>query len=114
METPNRQGELFDGAAAPRSTVHVSARCCVHVHEGHWVVLGSGVPLLHFAEGDALARAHAIVSIVVRCNERPSTFGDVAARGARSCSGGTSAWRQPHAEAEVGGREAVGSPGGEA
>lgn len=49
---------------------------------------------------------------IVGCNERPSTFGDVAARGARSCSGGTSAWRQPHAEAEVGGREAVGSPGG--
>jgi len=64
MATPTRQGGLFDEGDAPGTTIHVSTRCCVRVQEGHWVVLGSGIPLLHFAEGDATARAHAIVCIV--------------------------------------------------
>jgi len=64
MTTPARQGDLFDGASGPRTTIHVSTRCCLHVQDGHWVALGAGIPLLHFAEGDRMARAHAIVSIV--------------------------------------------------
>jgi prepilin-type processing-associated H-X9-DG protein len=64
MATSTRQDGLFDEGAAPGTTIHVSTRCSVRVQEGHWVVLGSGIPLLHFAEGDAMARAHAIVSIV--------------------------------------------------
>jgi prepilin-type processing-associated H-X9-DG protein len=64
MATPTASEGLFDPGSAPPSTIHVSQRCCVRVQEGHWLVLGSGIPLLHFAEGDAMARAHAIVSVV--------------------------------------------------
>lgn len=64
MATHVSSGGLFDDGSAPGTTLHVSLRCCVRVQEGHCVVLGSGIPLLHFTEGDAMATAHAIVSIV--------------------------------------------------
>ena len=64
MTTPTQQGALFDEGSAPGTTIHVSTRCCVRVRDGHWLVLGSGIPLVHFAEGDETARAHAIVVVV--------------------------------------------------
>lgn len=64
MANATAQGDLFEHRGSDGSTVHVSVRCTLRIRDGHCVVLGSGIPLLHYAEGDEMARAHAIVSIV--------------------------------------------------
>lgn len=64
MPNATGQGDLFEHRVSNGSTIHINARCLVRVQEGHWLVLGSGIPLLHFAAADAMARAHAAVSLV--------------------------------------------------
>jgi prepilin-type processing-associated H-X9-DG protein len=58
------QGELFQAQSPEDGTIVVNERCQVRVQGGHCLVLGSGIPLLHFGEGDTMARAHAIVNLV--------------------------------------------------
>ena len=64
MGTPAGQGALFESGGSDGCTIHVNARCVVRVQDGCWLVLVSGMPLLHFAQGDAMAKAHAVVSLV--------------------------------------------------
>ncbi len=48
----------------PEGTVVVNGRCVLQTREGFRVVVGAGVPLSHYAVGDRMAEAHAIVSLV--------------------------------------------------
>jgi prepilin-type processing-associated H-X9-DG protein len=59
-----RQGALFDDAPRDEEVVTVSARCALRTREGRRVVVVAGVPVLHYAVGDRMAEAHAIVSLV--------------------------------------------------
>ena len=64
MPNATGQGELFERRGADDATIHVNVRCAVRVQDGHWLVLVFGIPLLHFAAVDAMAKAYASVSIV--------------------------------------------------
>lgn len=60
----SKQGELFPGQDPVDGTIVVNERCRVRVQDGRCLVLGSGIPLLLYAEGDTMAKAHAIVNLV--------------------------------------------------
>ncbi len=64
-ETP-KQGELFDSAAAGSTTVAVNARCLLRTEQGLRVVFVAGLPMAHFAVGDRMAAAYAMVTMVER------------------------------------------------
>jgi hypothetical protein len=66
MSGRSKQGELFEAPPGrPGSaTVAINARCALRTAGGHRVVLGGGVPLAHFAIGDRMAEAYAIVTLV--------------------------------------------------
>ena len=57
------QGSLFT-ATADAGTVAINARCMLRTIDGHRVVAVAGVPVAHYALGDAMAEAHAMVSLV--------------------------------------------------
>ena len=57
-------GDLFPDARNAPHTQVINARCLIRVQDGHHVVVGSGVILEHFAQGDHMAEAHAMVSLV--------------------------------------------------
>lgn len=42
----------------------INARCLVRTQGGHRVVLVAGLPIAHYAVGDAMAEAHAMVSLI--------------------------------------------------
>ena len=58
------QQELFTGKKTPDGTVAVNARCLVRTEAGHRVVLVAGIVLCQYSAGDAMAEAHAMVSLV--------------------------------------------------
>jgi len=64
MASIQEQGELFAGGPGPSDTVVVSDRCVVRTRDGHRVLVVAGVAFLHYAVGDRMAEAHAIVSLV--------------------------------------------------
>jgi transposase len=57
-------GDLFSEARNPQDTWVINERCLVRTQEGHRVVIVSGVVLAHYALGDRMAEAHAMVSLV--------------------------------------------------
>jgi len=61
-EPPQR--ELFAADLASRDAVAINARCLVRTQDGHRVVLVAGIPIAHYAIGDAMAEAHAMVSLI--------------------------------------------------
>lgn len=61
-ELPQR--ELFSPASAPQDAVAINARCLMRTQDGHRVVLVAGMPIAHYAVGDAMAEAHAMVSLI--------------------------------------------------
>lgn len=61
-EPPPR--DLFPDDRAPRDAVAINARYLVRTQDGHRVVLVAGMPIAHYAVGDAMAEAHAMVSMV--------------------------------------------------
>lgn len=66
MTPETRQGQLFvpeQFKAAP-DTVFLNGRCAVRTRDGHRAVLVAGVPTAHFAVGDRMAEAYAIVTLV--------------------------------------------------
>ena len=68
------QQELFTGTGVPDGTVAVNARCLVRTEAGHRVVLVAGIVLCQYSAGDAMAEAHAMVSLVVATGPREHHF----------------------------------------
>ncbi len=65
MATDTNQSVLFDDPYGGRSdTVHINGRCRISTQDGFRVVSISGIPLYHYAEGDRMAEAHAMVSLI--------------------------------------------------
>ena len=60
-EPPQR--ELFPPTSVPQDAIAINARCLVRTQDGHRVVLVAGMPTAHYAVGDAMAEAHAMVSL---------------------------------------------------
>ena len=58
------QRELFAADLASPGAVAINARCLVRTQDGHRVVLVAGIPIAHYATGDAMAEAHAMVSLI--------------------------------------------------
>ena len=64
-DATDTQGDLFEGQSlVPDGTTAVNGRCTMRTRDGHRVVVVAGVALLHYALGDAMAEAHAMVSLV--------------------------------------------------
>lgn len=61
-ESPQR--ELLPSESAPQDAIAINARCLVRTQDGHRVVLVAGLPIAHYAVGDAMAEAHAMVSLI--------------------------------------------------
>ena len=102
-EPPQR--ELFPPETAPPDAVGINARCRLQTREGHRAVLVAGVPIAHYAVGDAMAEAYAMVQLVTQGwadqNEVARAFG----RSERSV-------RRYQRRFEGGGLAALGRPGG--
>ncbi len=58
------QGALFEDAPGDEQVVTVSARCVMRTRDGRRIVIVAGVPAHHYAVGDRMAEAHAVVSLV--------------------------------------------------
>jgi len=74
-----RQNDLFPETQSPEDARIINARCLVRTQDGHCVVCVSGIVLAHYAVGDHMAEAHAMVSLVeqgwANQNEVAQTFG---------------------------------------
>jgi transposase len=69
MAPPQQQGDLFAAQAPsrPTDTVAINARCTLRTKDGHRVVLVAGIPIAHFALGDRMAEAYAMVTLIDQC-----------------------------------------------
>lgn len=63
MANPMDQ-DLFPNAWNPPELQVINDRCLIRTQDGHRVVIVSGVVLEHYAVGDRMAEAHAMVSLV--------------------------------------------------
>ena len=99
------QPELFPSDSAAEDAIAINARCLVRTQGGLRVVLVGGMPITHYAVGDAMAEAHAMVSLVEQGwadqNDVARAFG----RSERSV-------RRYQRRFEDGGLAALGRPGG--
>lgn len=59
-----RDGDWFPDARNPDGTCVISDRCLLRTQDGHCVVMVAGVVLAQYTATDALAAAHAMVSLV--------------------------------------------------
>ena len=67
MRPPTEQASqpsLFASPAVPDDLLVVNGRVHVHTRDGHRVVSAGGIVLFHYAVGDRMAEAHAMVSLV--------------------------------------------------
>ena len=67
MVSDAEQGELFERgsvAAGKVGVVVINERCRMQTVGGYRVVTGCGVPVAHYAVGDRMGEAHAMVSLV--------------------------------------------------
>jgi transposase len=60
------QPELFPPESAPTDAVAVNARCLIRTRDNHRAVLVAGVPIAHYAVGDAMAEAYAMIQLVTQ------------------------------------------------
>jgi hypothetical protein len=51
------QPELFPPETAPPDAIGINARCLLRTRDGQRAVLVAGVPIAHYAVGDAMAEA---------------------------------------------------------
>lgn len=58
------QTDLFPDARNQEDTRVINGRCLLRTRDGHRVVLVAGMVLAHYAVGDGMAEAHAMVSLV--------------------------------------------------
>lgn len=61
-EPPQR--ELFSADPASPDAIAINARCLVRTQNGLRVVLVTSIPIAHYAIGDAMAEAYAMVSLI--------------------------------------------------
>jgi hypothetical protein len=61
---PEPQRELFPPDSLPQDAIAINARCLVRTQDGRRVVLVAGMPIAHYAVWDAMAEAHAMVSLI--------------------------------------------------
>jgi transposase len=63
---PKTDGSVLfpEHAAAADGVVVINGRCRLHERDGYRVVSACGLPLAHFAAGDRVGEAHAMVSLV--------------------------------------------------
>ncbi len=64
MAISSSQRDLFLQAPPTDSAVFINDRCQLRVEGDQRVLVGAGVPLAHFAEGDRMAEANAMVLLV--------------------------------------------------
>jgi transposase len=64
MHAREAQGELFADLKPPEGTLVVNDRCLIRTQDGHRLVIVSGIVLWQYTEGDRMAEAHAMVSLV--------------------------------------------------
>jgi transposase len=66
MSAPHQQADLFPVQEGSSSTdaVAINARCSLRTKDAHRVVVVVGVPIAHFALGDRMAEAYAMVTLV--------------------------------------------------
>jgi len=60
----SRERELFPEDGAAGDTIAVNARCLIRTRDGFRLVLVVGAPIAQYTVGDAMAEAHAMVSLV--------------------------------------------------
>ena len=59
-----RQRELFAATAAGADTIKLNERCVLRTEDEHCVLLVNGVPSAHYAVGDRMAEAYAMVCLI--------------------------------------------------
>ena len=64
MGQRREQQDLFAERLGSEDAIQVNDRCLVRTQDGRRVVLVSGIALAHFAVGDHMAEAHAMVNLV--------------------------------------------------
>lgn len=104
MAPPDAQAELF-ATVGESDGVHINSRCQVRTRDGFRVVAVAGVPVAHYAAGDRMAEAHAMVSLV---DQDMADQNDVAH--AFDCS--TRTLRRFQRRFDTGGLTALGRSGG--
>ncbi len=106
MVEPTRQAELFPSSGEPPDgAVVVNERCLVRAAEGRRIVVVHGLPVAHYAVGDRMAEAHAMVTLVDLDWADQNDVAQAFARSARSV-------RRYQARFEAGGLAALGREGG--
>jgi transposase-like protein len=60
----DKSEDLFPNLLSPEGTQYINDRCVLRTQDGLRVVLVSGISLAHYAVGDYMAEAHAMVSLV--------------------------------------------------
>ena len=73
------QGSFFSERPFSDETVFINERCRLHTREGYRVVSVAGIPIAHYAIGDRMGEAYAMVSLVDQSwayqNEVAHSFG---------------------------------------
>ena len=77
--TSDKSDDLFPHLLNPEGTQIINDRCVLRTQDGYRVVLVSGMPLAHYAVGDDMSEAHAMVNLVDQGwadqNDVAKTFG---------------------------------------
>ena len=62
--TSDKDDDLFPRIRNPEGTQLINERCVLRTQEGYRVLLVAGIPLAHYAVGDSMSEAYAMVSLV--------------------------------------------------
>jgi transposase len=60
----DKSDDLFPRIRNPEGTQVLNERCVIRTQDGYRLVLVAGIPLAHYAVGDHMSEAHAMVSLV--------------------------------------------------
>jgi hypothetical protein len=75
----DQSDDLFPHLRNPEGTQTINERCVLRTQDGYRVVFVSGIPLAHYAVGDSMSEAHAMVNLVdqgwANQNEVAKAFG---------------------------------------
>jgi transposase len=66
MASHIQQTDLFPSIGAPEGVRVINERCILRAEHDHFIVIVSGIVVAHFAAGDRMGEAHAMVSLVER------------------------------------------------
>jgi len=106
MEKNSTQGVLLvDDTKGLSATVYINGRCQLRTQDGFKVVTTLGIPLHHYIDGDRMAEAHAMISLVEQGYARQVEV-------ARAFGCATRTVRRYQERYEEGGLSALGRSGG--